>query len=66
MQLTRTWKDKTQWHLWWAWRPVVVDEGTKGKNHYKTRVWGDWVWRKFDWNFFDSPRSYKTKESLLS
>lgn len=43
--------DKTNWHQWFAWRPVVAEDGTF--------VWLEYVWRKLDYGTYDTFAYYR-------
>lgn len=43
---TRCWQDRTQWHRWFAWRPVWFNYRTTGTRVCETRAWWVYVERK--------------------
>ena len=46
----KTWEHKyykkEQWHRWFAWYPVDIEEFTDGS---KIKVWFQTIWRRGEW-----------------
>ena len=42
----RSYKNKTVWHKWFAWRPITIQEGPYGR---RWLVWLETVVRRREW-----------------
>lgn len=55
----------SDWHRWFAWRPVVIGYHGEGRNRRSIKVWLRYVWRKgryYTW-FYESGWSWEYKEN---
>lgn len=42
--------DKTKWQRWFAWYPVVTEDGYD--------VWFEWIWRRLEYSTYDTWHYY--------
>lgn len=63
MRYNKAHTDKTEWHDWFAWRPVVVDEWKVGNKIVYEKAWWEIVERKKTYTLWDVWVYYRRKES---